>query len=509
VELQENGIRFENTSKEFFGKFVLSDINIFLEEGLIHAIVGENGAGKSTLMNILSGVHIPTTGTVYINGCDAGIKTPKDAEHLGIGMVYQHFMLIDILTVWQNIILGNEPRKIISINKKEAFARINNTCVKYGLSLDLNKPAGLLTVGEQQRVEILKVLYRDAKYIVFDEPTSVLTPGEIDSFLDSIRQLKKLGKTIIFISHKLEEVISIADTITILRDGKNQGKFDPANIKMSDIVHKMVGRNIDLGHRLKNENTDKEILRIDNISTIRKTFNCALNQLTLNVCRGEIVGVAGVDGNGQFELVNTLLGIEPPLAGDIFLDGKSIKGKSTAELRRERIACIPPDRQNQGLVLPETIVRNATLGCEDHTFLKNGFFLSVRKSRGKVADLITKYNVKCNNLDQAIKDLSGGNQQKIILARECEWKGTQLILAVNPTHGLDIGAIEFVYRKLNEYKMEGKAILLISTELSEILTLSDRIAVLSRGTIVYSVENENVNIETIGAYMAGIKGKTA
>jgi simple sugar transport system ATP-binding protein len=503
------GIRFNQVGKEFFGKYVLSDINLFFDEGRIHAIVGENGAGKSTLMNILSGVYTPSTGYVSIDGNDAGIASPKDAARLGIGMVHQHFMLIDMLSVWQNIILGAEPRRGIRIDKKAAFALIRQTGEKYGILPDLNKPAGLLTVGEQQRVEILKVLCRDAKYIILDEPTAVLTPAEITKLLENIRHLKAMGKTILFISHKLEEVMAIADTVTVLRLGESQGMVNAAETTVDVIVQKMVGRRVDFGRRLKNPRTGGEILRIRNLCTPRAAFNCPLDRLSLDLQEGEILGVAGVDGNGQIELVRAILGIEPPVRGNIVLGGEDITGKKTPELRRERIACIPPDRQEQGLVLEESVIRNATLGCEDRRDFKTGPLLSSGKIRTAVEGLMGRYGVVYNRLEQNMEDLSGGNQQKIILARECEWKGTQLILAVNPTRGLDIGAIEFVYGKLNQYKTAGKAILLISTELQEILTLADRIAVIFRGAIVHTRENEDVNIEEIGSYMAGIAGRAS
>jgi simple sugar transport system ATP-binding protein len=505
------GIRFHQVGKEFSGVPVLSGIELFFDEGRIHAIVGENGAGKSTLMYILSGVYTPSAGHVSIDGNDAGIASPKDAARLGIGMVHQHFMLIDTLKVWQNIILGAEPRRGIRIDKKAAFALIRQTGEKYGIVPDLDTPAGLLPVGEQQRVEILKVLCRDAKYIILDEPTSVLTPGEITGLLESIRRLKAMGKTILFISHKLEEVMAVADTITVLRGGKSQGMVEAADAAVDDIVQKMVGRRVDFGRRVRNPRSAEgaAVLRIRDLRGSREAFSCPLDGLSLELREGEILGLAGVDGNGQSELVKAILGIEPPAGGSIILGGEDITGKKTPELRRERIACIPPDRQEQGLVLEESIVRNATLGCEDRRDFRRGPFLSPKKFRKAVRDLIDRYGVVYNRLDQNLGDLSGGNQQKIILARECEWKGTQLILAVNPTRGLDIGAIEFVYGKLNQYKCAGKAILLISTELQEILTLSDRIAVMFRGAIVYTRENEGLDIEEIGAYMAGVRGRVS
>jgi simple sugar transport system ATP-binding protein len=420
------GIQFHQVAKEFSGSYVLSDINLSFDEGRIHTIVGENGAGKSTLMNILSGVYTPSTGYISINGNNPEISSPKDAARLGIGMVHQHFMLIDSLSVWQNIILGNEPRRGIGIDKKAALGLIRKTGEKYGIAPELNKPAGLLTVGEQQQVEILKVLCRDAKYIILDEPTAVLTPAEITKLLESIRRLKAMGKTILFISHKLEEVMAIADTITVLRGGESQGMVEAADATMDAVVQKMVGRRVDFGRRIRNPSSGGDsgsggILRIRDLCSSRGTFNCPLDKLSLELREGEILGVAGVDGNGQAELVKAILGIEPPTGGSIILGGEDITGKKTPELRRERIACIPPDRQEQGLVLEESIIRNTTLGCEDRRDFKQGPFLSPAKVRNAVADLIDRYGVVYNRLEQNLEDLSGGNQQKIILARECEW----------------------------------------------------------------------------------------
>lgn len=501
----KNGIEMRQISKQFYGKCVLNTINLYFEEGKIHAIVGENGAGKSTLMNILSGVFPPSSGCVYIGGKQVTLASPKDAVKLKIGMIHQHFMLIPTLSVWQNIILGNEPQKGCQIDKKAALEHITQTCGRYGIELNLHKSVGSLTVGEQQRVEILKVLCQDASYIIFDEPTAVLTPNEIEQLMDNIRHLKQLGKTILFISHKLEEVMSISDTVTVLRGGENQGTVDAAKTDMQEIVKKMVGRDIDLGKRIINPQAGKKVLEVKEICTRQRAFSVKLNRLSLEVRAGEIVGVAGVDGNGQLELVNALLRMEPLTAGRILLAGENIAAKNTSQLRKESVACIPPDRHAQGLVLNQSIFRNATLGCEDRKEFKNGIFISQAKVRRAVDQVTDKYQVKYNSLQQEIKDLSGGNQQKVILARECEWKGKNLIIAVNPTRGLDVGAMEFVYEKLNEQKLQGKAILLISTELSEILTLSDRIAVIFRGEIVEIIENEDVDVQRIGALMAGMK----
>lgn len=495
----------QEISKEFYGKYVLNAVNLFFEEGKIHAIVGENGAGKSTLMNILSGVFPPSSGCVCVDGKPIKLDSPKDAVRLKIGMIHQHFMLIPTLSVWQNIILGNEKQKGIQIDKKSALNHISQTCDQYEIKLNLHKPVGNLTVGEQQRVEILKVLCQDAKYIIFDEPTAVLTPKEIEQLMENIRQLKQLGKTILFISHKLEEVMSISDTVTVLRAGQSCGTVDAAKTDRQEIIKKMVGRDVNLGKRVLNAAVGKKMLEVKAICTKQQPFSTRLNQLSLDVRAGEIVGVAGVDGNGQQELVNALLRLNPLTAGKIFLAGEDIASKSTSQLRKESVACIPPDRHEQGLVLDQSIFRNATLGCEDRKEFKTGIFLLQKKVQRAVEEVTGKYQVKYNSLQQEIRDLSGGNQQKVILARECEWKGKDLIIAVNPTRGLDIGAMEFVYEKLNEQKMQGKAILLISTELSEILTLSDQIAVIFRGEIAEVIENKEVDMQKIGALMAGVK----
>jgi ABC-type uncharacterized transport systems, ATPase components len=500
-----NGIKMINISKAFFGKNALTDINMTFSEYSIHAIVGENGAGKSTLMNILSGILQPDEGNIYINNNEVKITSPTVASSLGIGMIHQHFMLIPMMTVWQNVILGDEPQKHFQIDKKKALDEITEACSRYGIDIDLHKTVGNMTVGEQQKVEILKVLYRNAKYIILDEPTAVLTPAEIEKLFENIKYLRQMGKTIIFISHKLEEVMQISDEISVLRTGVLRATLATDTTNVNEVVKHMVGREVCFGCRIKNENTGEKVLEIKNIATKRAGFGCELNDLSLDVRAGEILGIAGVDGNGQFELLNTILGIQKTTSGKISLSGKDISKESTPSLRAKRIACIPPDRQTQGLVLQQTILRNALLGCEDMDQFKKGFFISYQKAREVVEDLLKKYDVRLTSLYQSAGGLSGGNQQKVILARECEFKGSELIIAVNPTRGLDIGAMEFVYQMLNKYKMDNKAILLFSTELSEILTLSDRISVIFKGSIVHSMENDNVNIDIIGNYMAGVK----
>lgn len=506
MQSEQHGILFSGISKEFDGKYALRDINLFFEEGLIHCIVGENGAGKSTLMNLLSGVHQPTTGKILLNGEEIIIRSPKDAVACRIGMIHQHFMIIDTLTVWQNIILGNEPTQLGLVHKSSAMERIEKVSADFGLNLPIETFAGSLTVGQQQRVEILKVLYQDAKYIVFDEPTAVLTPSEADRLLESISHLKTLGKTILFISHKLDEVVQIADTVTVLRDGINQGKVPADTISQHEIVQKMVGRDIDLPSRAPSFAIGDIMLRTDKICIPKRQFQCGLSEVSLEVRRGEILGLAGVDGNGQQQLVEALLGITPLASGQIILGGEDITGKPTAYLRKERIACIPPDRHLQGSVLELSILRNMVLGCETSPVIRRSAFLNRRKIQSLVEERVKKYDIKYASLDQPVKGLSGGNQQKVILFRECEWKGTQLIIASNPTRGLDVGAIEFVYRKLNELKTSGRAILLISTELSEIMALSDRIAVLYDGYIAGTMDNnESITAGEIGYFMSGLK----
>lgn len=497
--------------KKCFGnKTVLNEIDLEIDKGTIHAIIGENGAGKSTLMNILSGALEPTEGIIEVDGGQVVLKGPQDAGKLGIGMVYQHFMLVPQLRVWQNVFLGIEPAKVLGkIDKKKAMLLFDKACKDYGVEVNPEQIAGKLTIGEQQRVEILKVMVRNAKYIIFDEPTAVLTPQETEQLLINIKSLRDKGKTIIFISHKLDEVLQIADEITVLRLGKKIGTVKREETTAGELVSMMIGRDIHIDGEPIACKAGKVILEVSELSTPRSQFSKGLQGISMEVREGEILGIAGVDGNGQTELTNAILGFEKILNGRIIKDGKSLTGRSPSEIRNSQISLIPPDRQKEGLVMDTSIIKNIVMGVEKNKEYYNGVFIDHTKVKEKAGKLVELYDVRVPGLQAHVSELSGGNQQKIILAREFGLRDSNLIIAVNPTRGLDVGAIEFVYEQLEKQKQEGKGILLISTELSEIMRLSDRIAVLYQGKCMGIVPRADATTKRIGEMMMGIYGKEA
>ena len=506
--MRVRGIRMRGISKEFSGKWALTDMDIEIKSGTIHAIIGENGAGKSTLMNILSGALTPTSGAIEIDGVPMAIKNPQEASAAGIGMVYQHFMLIPTLKVWQNAILGIEPvKKNGSIDKQAAIALLTRVCADYNIQLNFEQMVGNLTVGEQQRVEILKVMIRSAEFLIFDEPTSVLTPLEIEQLLENFRTFKLMGKTIVFISHKLEEVMSIADEITVIRHGRKIGTMARKKTDADALVTMMVGREVKSQLRPAVARQGDALLRVSGLCTMRSQFSGGLCDVSFALREGEVLGFAGVDGNGQSELVDAIFGLGQVTSGSIKKRGQELVGMPSAKIRRLGIALIPPDRHRQGLVLDSSISRNLLLGCEDNKQLGNGFAFSNQAIAKQCGALAKKYDVRMPSLEALASELSGGNQQKVILAREFGLREFDLIVAMNPTRGLDVGAIEFVYELIEQQKLLGKAVLLISTELSEILRLSDRIAVLFKGRIIDILDRESADSEKLGMLMAGISLK--
>lgn len=498
------GIVMRGISKEFDGKWALREIDLSVEKGTIHAIIGENGAGKSTLMNILSGSLCPNQGSIWLDGAPVTLRNPQDASRHGIGIVHQHFMLIPMLKVWQNAILGIEPvKRNGSIDKDAAVALLQKACADYAISLNMEQVVGTLTVGEQQRVEILKVMIRQAEFIIFDEPTSVLTPQEIENLLQNIKNLKQMGKTILFISHKLEEVMGIADRITVLRQGRLIGTLDGAEATADTLVSMMVGREVNTSGEPARVEPGEELLRVENLCTERTRFSGGLNKVCFSLREGEVLGVAGVDGNGQNELVEALLGL-CRATGSVKKRGRELLGFSSARIRKTGVALIPPDRQAQGLVLGSPILNNLLMGCEDSPRLGRRGWLRKKAVAAESQKLAKQYDVRMPSLGALASELSGGNQQKVILAREFGLRESDLVVAMNPTRGLDVGAIEFVYEQIERQKRQKKAILLISTELSEILRLSDRIAVLFKGRVIDIVNRGETSIEQLGMLMAGI-----
>lgn len=500
-------IQLENITKRFPGVTANDHINICVEKGEIHTLAGENGAGKSTLMNILFGLYQPTEGCIYINGKPEVFHSSKDSIRCGIGMVHQHFMLVPRLTVTENIIAGEEPGKKIAIDRKKAANEIRELSDMYGLRIDPDKKIADLTVTEQQRVEILKVLYRRAEILIFDEPTAVLTPQEIDEFCEILLKLKAAGKTIIFISHKLAEVFRISDKITVIRLGKVVGTKKVSETSPEEITQMMVGRSVDLNRRERPHIEGDAVLELNGVEYVKDKNIKKLNNISFAVKAGEILGVAGVDGNGQHELAEIICGLAAPTKGEIKYHGRDISGESIRNRKDMGIACIPEDRHLEGLVLDYSIKDNLILG-QHHLpkFKKSKFVADHKKIHENGLELKEKFDIRCPGIDVAASTLSGGNQQKIIIAREAT-ADPDLLIAIQPTRGLDVGAEEFVHQALYDQRNNKKAVILISFELDEILAISDRIMVLHKGEIAGIVDAEHTTREQLGAMMLGLGEK--
>jgi simple sugar transport system ATP-binding protein len=489
-----------------FGNFTANDhINLKVHKGEVLAILGENGAGKSTLMNVLYGLYKPTEGSIYINGKETEIHSPKHAIELGIGMVHQHFMLIQPFTVTENIILGVEPRKGIVVDKKLAREKVLEISEKYGMAVDPDAKIEDISVGMQQRVEILKVLYRGADTLILDEPTASLTPQEIDELMEIIKNLTADGKSIILITHKLKEIKACADNCTIIRLGKYIDTVKVGEVTENDLAAMMVGRNVTFKVEKKEQEPGKVALEIKDLHAKDYRGVEILKGLNLNVRDGEIVGLAGVDGNGQTELVEILTGLKKAESGEITMNEVDIFNKSPKKTFEAGVSSIPADRQKHGLVLEFSVADNLILQhFNEAPYSKNGF-LDKKVIAKNAEELIEKYDIRpphCEN--RPAKTLSGGNQQKVIIAREVT-NDKELLIAVNPTRGLDVGAIEFVHKYIVEQRNKGRAILLVSFELDEIMSLSDRIEVIFDGQITGSVSGKDANEKELGFLMAGGK----
>jgi ABC-type uncharacterized transport system ATPase subunit len=465
----------EHVSKLFPGVVANDDVTLDLREGEVHALIGENGAGKSTLMRVLYGLYPPDGGRITVRGNEVKIGSPRDAIALGIGMVHQHFVLVDPFTVAENVILGMEGGPIL--DKEGSEAKVAELARSYGFQIDPSAIVENLSVGEEQRVEILKALYRGVDILILDEPTAVLTPAESAELFENLRRLRGDGKTIVFISHKLGEVLDIADRITVLRRGVVVGETTPAETSKAKLAEMMVGRPV-LFRLEKPEVEPGEVaLRLDDLRGGR------LRGVSIEVRRGEIVGVAGVEGNGQRDLADAIMGLRQLDGGRIELAGRDLGALSTEEIRDAGVAFIPEDRQEQGLVLDMTLWENTVLGRHDDDEFSGRFgVLLLRKIKDLAQRLIKEFDVRARTIEVSARTLSGGNQQKLILARELE-TDPAMLLAAQPTRGLDVGAIEFVWSQILEQKAAGRAVLLISAELDEIYALSDRIVTLYEGRI--------------------------
>ena len=502
----ENIIEMLHITKEFPGIIANDDITLQLRRGEIHALLGENGAGKSTLMSVLFGLYQPEQGEIRKNGEVVKINNPNDATALGIGMVHQHFKLIDVFTVLDNIILGAETTRMGFLQKKEARAKVQALSEKYGLKVDLDAKVEDITVGMQQRVEILKMLYRDNEILIFDEPTAVLTPQEIDELMSTMREFAKEGKSILFISHKLNEIMAVADRVTVLRKGKYIGTVNTAETDKQSLSNMMVGRPVQLEVVKQPAKPGDVVLKVENFSMPGKGGHKhnAVKDVSFEVRAGEIVCIAGIDGNGQTEFIHGLTGLEKSNGGHITLCGKDITHASIRH-RGENMSHIPEDRHKHGLVLDFTLEQNMVLQTYQEPRFQNFGFINDGAVRSYAEKLIEQYDVRSGQGPVTIaRSMSGGNQQKAIIARELD-RQKPLVVAVQPTRGLDVGAIEYIHGQLVAQRDAGKAVLLVSLELDEVRSLSDRILVIYEGEIVGELDPKATTVQELGLYMAGAK----
>ena len=489
-----------------FGGFTANDhINLTVHKGEVHAILGENGAGKSTMMNVLCGLYKPTSGQIFINGKEVHFNSPKDAIDIGIGMVHQHFMLIQPFTVTENIVLGMEPTKGLSIDKETARKKVLELSERYGMKVDPDAKIEDISVGMQQRVEILKVLYRGAETLILDEPTASLTPQEIEGLMEIIQNLTADGKSVILITHKLKEITASSDNCTIIRQGKYIRTVKVADVNENELAAMMVGREVNFKVEKKEMQPGEVVLDVEDLHARDYRGVEILKGFHLNVRKGEIVGLAGVDGNGQTELVEVLTGLRKADSGKVLIYGKDVCNKSPKEIFESGISSIPPDRHKHGLILEFSNEDNLILQhFEEEPYSKHGIL--DRKAIRKHADeLIEKFDVRPNTCaGAAASTLSGGNQQKVVIAREVT-NDKDLLIAVNPTRGLDVGAIESVHKYLVGQRNKNRAVLLVSFELDEIMSLSDRIEVIFDGQITGSVPGKDADEKELGFMMAGGK----
>ncbi|MDB1946922.1 ABC transporter ATP-binding protein, partial [Clostridium tertium] len=487
-----------NIRKEFPGIVANDNVTLQLKKGEVHALLGENGAGKSTLMGMLFGMYQPEAGVIKVKGKEVKISSPNVANDLGIGMVHQHFKLVENFTVTENIILGCEPKKFLTVDIKSAAKKIDELSKTYGLNVDPYAKIEDISVGMQQRVEILKMLYRNAEVLIFDEPTAVLTPQEIDDLIKIMQNLINEGKSIILITHKLKEIKAVADRCTVIRRGKYIGTVDVKETTEADMAKMMVGRQVSFKVEKKESTPGEEVLRIENLSVKNNKKVLGLKDFSLSVRKGEIVGIAGVEGNGQTELVEAITGMRGVDSGKILFNEKDITRSSIRNRIDEGIAHIPEDRHKRGLILDYTMEDNMVLKVyKNKPFSKNGLI-----NRSKITEyannIIETFDVRSGEGGKSIaRSLSGGNQQKGVIGREIQ-SSPDLLIAVQPTRGLDVGSIEYIHKRLVEQRDSGKAVLLVSLELDEVLNVSDRIAVVNNGELIGIVNASETDENEVG-----------
>ena len=498
----ENVIEMREITK-VFGEFVANDkINLELRKGEIHALLGENGAGKSTLMNMLAGLLEPTSGEIVVNGQVVKLDSPSKAASLGIGMVHQHFMLVEAFTVAENIILGSELTKKGVLDIARATREINELSERYGLAVDPSAKVADISVGAQQRVEILKTLYRGADILIFDEPTAVLTPSEIDELMAIMKNLVKEGKSIILITHKLDEIRAVSDRVTVIRRGKSIETVEIAGATNADLAEMMVGRSVSFKTEKQEAQPKEVILSINDLVVNENRGVPAVKNLSLDVRAGEIVGIAGIDGNGQSELIQAITGLRKIESGSVELKGQSIVGLHPRQITEMSVGHVPEDRHRDGLVLEMMISENIALQTYYKEPLSKKGILNYTNIIGYAKQLMQEFDVRAASEIVPASALSGGNQQKAIIAREVD-RNPDLLIVSQPTRGLDVGAIEYIHKRLIQERDNGKAVLVVSFELDEILNVSDRIAVIHDGKIQGIVTPETTNKQELGVLMAG------
>jgi general nucleoside transport system ATP-binding protein len=493
--------------KRFPGVVANDGVNLNVRPGTIHALIGENGAGKSTVMKILYGAQRPDEGRVLVNGEETHFRSPKDAIDRGIGMVFQHFMLADNLTVWENVVLGSEPGGRFWIRDREACARITELARANGLDVDPNAFISDLGVGQRQRVEILKVLYRGARIIILDEPTAVLVPQEVDELFQSLRELTAQGVTVVFISHKLDEVLAIADDITVVRAGKTVAAgVQPGNVTARDLAELMVGSELPSPETRTSTVTDVVALELIDVTVASEhdTSRAALDRVSLRVRRGEIVGIAGVEGNGQTELLETIIGIRTQTSGRILMGGDDLSDNDTRSRREAGLAYIPEDRHRDGILLPSPLWENVMLGYQSRPPFAKGRWIDKAAARKRVTEVVQQFDVRTPGIDTMALALSGGNQQKFIVGREM-LANPNVLVAAHPTRGIDVGAQAAVWDSIRDARENGLAVLLVSADLEELIGLSDTLLVMLRGRIVAQLDPAKVTKSELGQYMTGAK----
>lgn len=502
-------LELRGITKRFPGVVANDNVNLALNTGEVLSLIGENGAGKSTLMSVLYGMYKPDEGQIVIDGTDLVFASPADAIGAGIGMVHQHFMLVPVFTVAENVVLGVEPTGALGkLNIDEARRMVREISDKYNLDLDPDAVIEDLPVGVQQRVEIVKVLLRDAKVVVFDEPTAVLTPSEIIEFFEIVKTLVSAGRGVVFITHKLKEALNIADRIAVLRRGKVVGEVDPKTATESQIAEMMVGRPVQLTVDKNSAKTGDVVLKVTDLTVLDADGRTHVENVSFEVCAGEIVGIAGVQGNGQTELVEALTGLRKATRGVIDLGGKDLTHSNPRERHQMGMAHIPEDRQRQGLVGGLSVAENLVLTRYHDDQFSHGVYVDWEAANAVAETLITEYDIRTPNKETGVGTLSGGNQQKVIVARELS-RDLRLTIAAQPTRGVDVGSIEYIHSRIVKERDAGTAVLIVSTELEEVMALSDRLLVMYRGKVVAELDPKKVTPMEVGLYMAGSRPDSA